>query len=61
MLDVLAEVRACWAGQVYIRKADPLREQEIIRHLESGAPPPEIARRLGVSASTVRRRKGTWL
>lgn len=58
---VLAEVRTCWAGQIYVPKTDPAREELIRTHLEAGAPPRDVARRVGVSVSTVRRRRGTWL
>lgn len=60
--SVLSEVRAHWGGsQIYLRLADPAREVEIHRRLRSGDRPHDVARALGVSVSTVRRRKSTWL
>lgn len=57
---VLAEVRVRWCGQVYIRMRDPSADVEIRRALESGQPPREVARRVGVSERTIRRRRSAW-
>ncbi|MCK7461102.1 MAG: helix-turn-helix domain-containing protein [Sphingobacterium sp.] len=57
---VLADVRARWVGQVYIRQRDPSAEVEIRRALESGQPLREVARRVGVSERTIRRRRSAW-
>lgn len=58
---VLADVRARWGGaQTYIRQRDPAADAEIRRALESGRPVREVARTVGVSERTIRRRRSAW-
>lgn len=59
--QVLRQVRARWAGQVYIKQTDPFRDDEIRERIDSGEPMREVARKVGVSISTVKRRKSSWL
>jgi DNA-binding NarL/FixJ family response regulator len=59
---ILAEVRVRWAGcDVYIRQRDPSADDVIRKALEAGSPIREVARRVGVSERTVRRRRSAWL
>jgi hypothetical protein len=59
----LRRVRMRWGGaSAYVMKRD--REQtdaEIRAALECGEPTEEIARKVGVSGSTIRRRASSWL
>ena len=58
---VLSDVRIRWGGaQTYIRQRDPSAESEIRRALESGQTPREVARRVGISERTIRRRRSAW-
>ena len=59
--QILAEVRGRWAGQVYIRQRDPAADDAIRQALEAGRPIREVARRVGVSERTIRRRRAVWL
>lgn len=58
---VMSDVRLCWAGQIYVPKSDPAREEQIRHALDAGHPPREVARRIGVSVSTIKRRRSRWL
>lgn len=59
---VLADVRVRWGGcQTYIRQRDPATDREIRLALESGRPLHEVARQVGVSERTIRRRRSVWL
>lgn len=57
---VLADVRARWCGQVYIRATDPARDEIIRLGLAAGETPETIARKAGVSTRTIRRRRSAW-
>lgn len=57
---VLDDVRKRWIGQVYIRQRGCLTEDEMRHALESGKPLREVARNIGVSERTVRRRRSRW-
>lgn len=59
---VLQRVRVRWAGcDAYIRQRDPSADDVIRKALEAGSPIREVARRVGVSERTVRRRRSAWL
>jgi DNA-binding NarL/FixJ family response regulator len=59
---VLVQVRTRWAGErVYIRQSGPEREAEIRMRIQAGEHLDHIARKAGVSPSTVRRRRSSWL
>ncbi|MGB5832714.1 MAG: hypothetical protein WBG92_12080 [Thiohalocapsa sp.] len=59
---IAREVRALHQGQVYIRAADRLGTDEVIREgITNREPPTQIAKRAGGSARTIRRRRSTWL
>ncbi|MGB5830751.1 MAG: helix-turn-helix domain-containing protein, partial [Thiohalocapsa sp.] len=59
---IAGEVRLRLSGENYIRARDTLETHEVIREgITSREPPKQIAKRAGVSARTVRRRRSRWL
>lgn len=59
---VIRASRVRWGGgEVYIRKRDPMIEGEMERALRDGEDPARVARKVGVSVSTIRRRRSAWL
>lgn len=57
----LEPVRRRWAGSVYIRATDPAADAEIIRRLEAGEHPAQIAKAVGKHRTSVVRRRSRWL
>lgn len=55
------ELRGAWSGDVYIRRRGLSLDAEIRSALVSGERIDEIARKTGVSTSTIRRRRSRWL
>ncbi|MBK1620851.1 hypothetical protein CKO42_20960 [Lamprobacter modestohalophilus] len=57
----LKPVRARWAGQAFIRSADPAADAEIIQRLEQGQHPAQIAKAVGKHRTSIVRRRSRWL
>lgn len=58
----LSRIRHRWGGQrVYILQIDrAARNEKIKQELKNGVPERIIAKRIGISVSTVRRKKSEW-
>ena len=58
---VLRVVRKRWVGQCYVRSRDPGIDEVIRAGIEAGETSERVARRAGVSISTIKRRRSKWL
>ncbi|MBB1074478.1 hypothetical protein HUU62_08650 [Rhodoferax sp. 4810] len=58
----LSRIRHRWGGQrVYVLQIDrAARNEKIKQELKNGVPERIIAKRIGISVSTVRRKKSEW-
>lgn len=59
----LAVVRQRWGGgSAYIPKRDSAAiDDQIQNGIAAGVPPDDLARKIGIHASTIRRRRSRWL